>query len=676
MDWKTALQSLRQYKLPRTRALEQEIERLRAEHASVNATLERVRDELTRAHAADLQQITLLQTQLGDIEYDRNAARAQALTLEQSLEEVRSEFERTHNSDNKQIAALQSQLVQIETDRDSARAQSTELEQALDELRTEFARTHSADSAQITTLQSQLTRIESDRDNAQAQAQGLEQSLAELRAEFARSHNADTEQINALQARLVQLEADRNSARQQAQLLDAELRQSREREQTTEQRLQLLESQLERTHDRHESELSVARAAFASLQSEQQSLLSMQSEMTRNFSDASQVLVKSVQTVARPSLWQMVLLACLLFLSGALATALVLRESREPQLDLARVSASIDGLQSMMQTHFRTHEELLTTLTRLVDGLTVEEPAPQAAPVPEPEESDDHVQLDVMPGTQVRQVQANLQVLGFDIGPAGVDGVRGARTGQALSWYRTLYLPESAEASMQEIEASLQYHADVARADAEKYGIDSAVTAAIRLGSLRTGVEFPYLMELAAVESSFNPRAQAPTTSAAGLYQFKEETWLEAIKQHGDSYGLGRYARLVEYSVDESGKRQPQVSDPTLRQQVLDLRFNPGLSALMTAEKVRDGMRKLSGKLEREPRRADLYLTHFFGMSGALSFLDALSTNPDGIAGEIFPGPARRNRGIFQRSNRSLRTVAEVYRLLERKFNTSRYEGG
>jgi hypothetical protein len=229
---------------------------------------------------------------------------------------------------------------------------------------------------------------------------------------------------------------------------------------------------------------------------------------------------------------------------------------------------------------------------------------------------------------------------------------------------------------MQEIETSLQHHADQARADAERYHLSSAVVAAVRLGSLRTGVEFPYLMELAAVESSFNPRAQAGSTSAAGLYQFKADTWLESVRRHGGTYGLGHYARAVEYTVDDEGNRQPLVRDPRLQQQVLDLRFNPGLSALLAAEKVRDGMRRLSGKLEREPGRAELYLTHFFGMTGALSFLDALAKYPDRLAGEIFPGPARRNRNIFQRSNRTLRTVAEVYRLLQRKFNTSRYEDG
>ena len=584
MSFRTALQSLRHYKLPRTRELERELDSVRVEHRAVSAQLEQVRDEFERAHDGDLQQITLLKTQLGDIEFDRNAAREQVRSLEQSLEQIREEFERTHSSDAKQIAALQSQLVQ--------------------------------------------------------------------------------------------LESDRNNARQQVQFLEGALQQATQRQETTEARISALETTLEQARGRHESELSLARDALASLQSEQRTLLAMQSDMSRNFSTASHELVKTIQARSRLPVWQLLLIACLLFLSIVLATALVLRDSREPPPELSGISTGIDKLQMLMQTHFSTQEELIETLTRLINGLSTGKQAPQVTPVPDIIDPDDHVQLDLLPGDHVRQVQENLQALGFDIGASGVDGIRGRQTGRALAWFRSLYLPHSPDASIQEIETSLQQHADLARADAEKYRLDSAVVAAIRLGSLRTGVEFPYLMELAAAESSFNPRASASTTSAAGLYQFKGDTWLEAVRRHGGKYGLQRYARRVEFVVDDDGTRQPVIHDPALRRQVLDLRYNPVLCALLAAENVRDGKRRLSGKLSRKPGRTDLYLTHFFGMAGALSFLKVLATNPDGIAGELFPGAARRNRNIFQRSNHTLRTVTEVYHLLGRKFNTSRYEDG
>lgn len=628
MNLKSVLESFRQYRLPHTRALEQELDSVRAAYAAVSDELAQVRGEFGQAHDQDRQQIASLQTRLVELEGERSAAQQEVRSLQETLDEARATFGRAHEEDRQQLARLHSQLGDIEYDRNAAREQ----------------------------------------------VQTLEHALEQVRAEFEHARSSDGKQIAALQSQLVQFELDRNNARQQARLLEDTLQQAEQRQAATEQRLRALEAEIEQARERRATELSLARDALSGLQTEQRSMLSMQSEMMRSFGDASTVLVKAARS--RPAFWQLALFACLLFVTGALATALILRETREPQPDVAGISKGIDDLQLLMQAHFRTHEDLLETLTRVLGGLAGEVPETQPAPVPDVLDPDDHVQLDVLPGEQVRQVQRDLKALGFDIGPAGVDGIRGAQTALALGWFRTLYLPEQPEASMQDIEDTLQFHAAQARSDAGRYELDSAVTAAIRLGSLRTGIEFPYLMELAAVESSFNPRAQANTTSAAGLFQFKEDTWLEAIRRHGGDYGLGRYARVIEFVEDEAGRRVPQIRDPALRQEVLDLRFNPGLSALLAAEKVRDGKQRLAGKLAREPARADLYLTHFFGMTGALSFLEALAKEPDRIAGEIFPGPASRNRNIFQRRNSTLRSVAEVYRVLQRKFNTSRYEDG
>ena len=58
---------------------EQELESVRAEHEAVSAQLDEVRGEFAHAHDSDLQQITLLQSRLRDIEFDRNAARGQCV---------------------------------------------------------------------------------------------------------------------------------------------------------------------------------------------------------------------------------------------------------------------------------------------------------------------------------------------------------------------------------------------------------------------------------------------------------------------------------------------------------------------------------------------------------------------------------------------------------------------
>jgi hypothetical protein len=94
----------------------------------------------------------------------------------------------------------------------------------------------------------------------------------------------------------------------------------------------------------------------------------------------------------------------------------------------------------------------------------------------------------------------------------------------------------------------------------------------------------------------------------------------------------------------------------------------------MAAEYLKDNMRRLSSSIDHEPGRTEMYLTHFLGLSGTITFLDLLDRNPDKVASDIFPGPAARNRNIFHAENRKPRTVAEVYDVFYRKFNTPRYK--
>ena len=76
-------------------------------------------------------------------------------------------------------------------------------------------------------------------------------------------------------------------------------------------------------------------------------------------------------------------------------------------------------------------------------------------------------------------------------------------------------------------------------------GIRGMVEAAIQRASKATGVDFSFLMKTAGRESGMNPRAQAGSSSAAGLFQFVDQTWLQTLKQHGAKHGYARYADLI-----------------------------------------------------------------------------------------------------------------------------------
>jgi soluble lytic murein transglycosylase-like protein len=52
------------------------------------------------------------------------------------------------------------------------------------------------------------------------------------------------------------------------------------------------------------------------------------------------------------------------------------------------------------------------------------------------------------------------------------------------------------------------------------------VREAIAQASDKTGVDFAFLLATAKRESSLNPKARAKTSSAKGLFQFLDQTWL------------------------------------------------------------------------------------------------------------------------------------------------------
>ncbi len=278
---------------------------------------------------------------------------------------------------------------------------------------------------------------------------------------------------------------------------------------------------------------------------------------------------------------------------------------------------------------------------------------------------------------RIKDLQTNLAVLGFDVGEDREKGVAGYHTRQALNEFRLLYFtPAGRKEALDsdKLAATVRKYADLARKDSRKFGVNSGVLAAIRLGSRRTGVDFPFLMELAATESSFDPTKIARNTDATGLFQFKDDTWLEAVKTYGKKYGIGGYATQVENELDDAGRIQPTIHDPVIQQHVLDLRHNPRISALLAAEHVKHNMKRLSHSLEHEPGYTELYLSFFFGTRGAISFLKVLDETPDRLANEVFPRAAKNNQDIFRTKLSKPRTVVEIYKMFDRKFNNSRYE--
>jgi hypothetical protein len=180
------------------------------------------------------------------------------------------------------------------------------------------------------------------------------------------------------------------------------------------------------------------------------------------------------------------------------------------------------------------------------------------------------------------------------------------------------------------------------------------VAYALEKAAAVTGIDHGYLVNTAGRESSFNPMAKARTSSAAGLFQFVEDTWFRLIDRYGASHGLVEEAAAIRIVSNRA------LVDERLRLQILALRYSPEISAYMAAKLAMENRTALQAKLGRMPTNAELYIAHFMGPTDAARLIKAALANTPGPAAALFPQVARANPWIFQISGHQLST-AEVY---------------
>ncbi|GGC26384.1 hypothetical protein GCM10011504_00850 [Siccirubricoccus deserti] len=182
-----------------------------------------------------------------------------------------------------------------------------------------------------------------------------------------------------------------------------------------------------------------------------------------------------------------------------------------------------------------------------------------------------------------------------------------------------------------------------------------------------TGVDPVLLVALAWQESRFDVRARNPRSSARGLMQFTEATWLEVVRDFGPRHGLAR--RAAQLSTDrESGAISTR--NPRHRRRILELRNEPRFAAVLAAERVSQARTGLERALGRRATSSDLYLVHLLGPSGARSFLEAMQKQPGRKASEVVSREGlARNREIFvaRETGRPL-SLAVVHRWVGRSI--------
>src|SRR6201747_421642 len=215
--------------------------------------------------------------------------------------------------------------------------------------------------------------------------------------------------------------------------------------------------------------------------------------------------------------------------------------------------------------------------------------------------------------------------------------------------------------------AGHQYMSVEASSATAAAGIDPSrarIAGAIKQAASTTGTSFEYLLATAKMESNFNPSASASTSSARGLFQFIDQTWLGTVKEAGSQLGYGNYADAIT----KSSSGSYSVRDPAARTAILKLRDDPAASSAMAGVLTQSNSFKLTGKIGRRPTDGELYMAHFMGVGGAAKLISNAEDNPQASGARLFPNAAAANRSIFYDSTGRARSVSEVYSVL-----TSRY---
>lgn len=141
-----------------------------------------------------------------------------------------------------------------------------------------------------------------------------------------------------------------------------------------------------------------------------------------------------------------------------------------------------------------------------------------------------------------------------------------------------------------------------------------------------------------------------PTSSAVGVGQFIEGTWLDLLKDPVTAARIG---------IDTQGKTDAQL---------LELRKDPNLAVRGMAAFAAKNKATLENTLGRNVSEAEVHMAHFLGAQGAVTFLNGYKNSPDQSAADLMPAAAKSNPQIFYDGGNP-RTVAQIYNDISNQFN-------
>jgi hypothetical protein len=186
----------------------------------------------------------------------------------------------------------------------------------------------------------------------------------------------------------------------------------------------------------------------------------------------------------------------------------------------------------------------------------------------------------------------------------------------------------------------------------------------MQMASRRTKVSVSYLLNTANLEANFDPTAKSGSSTAAGLFQFIDQTWLSLIYTYGADYGWGVYGQQINC---DGGVYKTKGDDE--RSRILELRYDAMTATFFAAEFARQNKDYLERELGEAITDTQLYLAHLLGANGALRLIQATKSEPESSAKKLFPQAAKANRPLFFSRDGKAFNVKQFYDNLEQRWN-------